>query len=222
MTSIQIIDGGSVTSPRGFVAGATFVGLKSAGPGKLDLALLAGQAPCVAAGVFTTNRLKAAPVQLCEHRLSGSSDAQAVIVNSGIANAGTGEQGLALAEQMAGLAAARLGISPSRVLVASTGKIGHHVPLDKIRAGLSAITVSEQGGHEAARAIMTTDTRPKEIAVSCRLGRTGAATSVTVAGMAKGAGMIHPQMATLLAFITTDAAVDPGYLRRRAAACCGP
>jgi glutamate N-acetyltransferase / amino-acid N-acetyltransferase len=222
MTNIQVIDNGSVTSPRGFVAGATYAGIKTAGPGKLDLALLAAESPCAAAGVFTTNRLKAAPVQLCEGRLAQDSQAQAVIINSGLANAGTGQEGLALAEQMTALAGAKLGIAPSRVLVASTGKIGHQIPLDSIRRGIDAIRLTASGGHDAARAIMTTDTRPKEIAVSCRLAGRGTGSVVTLAGMAKGAGMIHPQMATLLAFVTTDAAVEPGFLRlalKRAADC---
>jgi glutamate N-acetyltransferase/amino-acid N-acetyltransferase len=213
---LAIIPGGSITSPRGFRAGATYCGLKSAGAGKLDLALLVSDVPCVAAGVFTTNRLKAAPVQVCQDRLAAALAAQAVIINAGIANAGTGQQGLDTAEQMTESAARKLGVSPQLALVASTGKIGWQIPLDKVKAGVSAITVSETGGHDLARAIMTTDTRPKEIAVtfSTPAGRgKGPAAIITVAGVAKGAGMIHPDMATLIAVVTTDAAIDPAILK---------
>ena len=210
---IEIINGGCVTSPRGFLAGATFAGLKSPGPGKLDLGILCAQVPCAAAGVFTTNLLKAAPVQLCESRLAQSAQLQAVIINSGIANAGTGQQGLDIAEQMAALAARRLGIPASLVAVASTGKIGWQIPMDKISAAVPNIAVKQNGGHDVARAIMTTDTRAKEIAVRVPLQASAAGTEITVAGMCKGAGMIHPQMATMLAFVTTDAAVDPAFLK---------
>ena len=223
--ALTILDGGSITSPRGFRAGAVYCGLKSAGAGKLDLAILQAEAPCVAAGVFTTNRLCAAPVQLCKRRLAQLAQAQAVIVNAGIANAGTGQQGLDTAEKMTELAARKLGIQPEMALVASTGKIGWQIPLAKIEAGVAQITPTEHGGHDMARAMMTTDTRPKEIAVRFTLpaGRgAGEAATVTVAGVAKGAGMIHPDMATMIALVTTDAAVDPAFLRqalKRAADC---
>ncbi len=214
-TDLTILADGSVTSPLGFRAGATYCGLKSPGPGKLDLAVLCADVPCVAAGVFTTNRLCAAPVQVCKNRLELLGQAQAVIVNAGIANAGTGQQGLDTAERMTELVARKLGIPGDLALVASTGKIGWQIPLDKIGAGLAQIAVSEAGGHDLARAIMTTDTRPKEIAVRFTLpgGRGGPSATVTVAGAAKGAGMIHPDMATMIALITTDAAVQPQVLR---------
>jgi len=221
--NIEIIVGGSVTSTPGFMAGATYCGLKAPGPGKLDLGLLCARVPCVAAGVFTTNRMKAAPVQVCQDRLAAAPQAQAVIVNAGISNAGSGHEGLITAERMTELAAQKLKLAPSLVLVASTGKIGYQIPLDKIAAGLKQLAVSVDGGHDLARAIMTTDTRPKEIAVRFPVqgGRlAGSGPWITVAGVAKGAGMIHPNMATMLAFITTDAAVEPGFLQmalRRAA-----
>jgi glutamate N-acetyltransferase/amino-acid N-acetyltransferase len=211
---MEIIKGGCVTSARGFLAGATFAGLKTPEPGKLDLGILYAQLPCSAAGVFTTNLLKAAPVQLCESRLAQSPHLQAVIVNSGIANAGTGQQGLDVAERMAALAAQRLGIPASLVAVASTGKIGWQIPMDKISAAVPNIAVKQNGGHDVARAIMTTDTRPKEIAVRIPLRATAAGSEIIVAGMGKGAGMIHPQMATMLAFVTTDAVVDPAFLKQ--------
>ncbi len=210
---IEIINGGCVTSPRGFLAGATFAGLKTPGPGKLDLGILCAQAPCTAAGVFTTNRLKAAPVQLCESRLAQSPQLQAVIINSGIANAGTGQQGLDIAEQMAAVTGRRLGIPTSLVAVASTGKIGWQIPIDKISAAIPNIAVKQNGGHDVAKAIMTTDTRAKEIGVRTPLQVGGVGTEIIVAGMCKGAGMIHPQMATMLAFVTTDAAVEPAFLK---------
>ena len=211
---IETIEGGSITTPSGFRAGSAYCGLKTAGPGKLDLALLCSQTPCVAAGVFTTNRLKAAPVRLCESRLAQMPAAQAVIVNAGIANAGTGQEGLDVAEKMAELAARKLGLPASLALVASTGKIGWQIPLDKIASGLAQISVSETGGHDMARAIMTTDTVPKEIAVAFALSAwRSKGPTVTVAGVAKGAGMIHPDMATLIAVVTTDAAVEAGFLR---------
>lgn len=218
--NVTILPDGSVVSPRGFQAGASYCGLKSPGPGKLDLALLCADSPCTAAGVFTTNRLKAAPVQLCEERLAHLGRAQAVIVNSGIANAGTGRQGLDIAEEMAIMAGHKLGIAPESVLVASTGKIGWQIPVDKIRSGLEQMNVHGAGGHELARAIITTDTHPKEIAVTCRLSARESGATITIGGAAKGAGMIHPQMATMLAFVTTDAAIEPACLRltlRRAA-----
>ncbi len=214
---IQVVDGGSVTSPHGFMAGAVYCGLKSAGEGKLDLALLYSPTPCHAAGVFTTNRLKAAPVQVCEGRLAAAPRTQAVIINAGIANAGTGQEGLDTAEKMAAMAARKLGIPADMVLVASTGKIGWQIPLQNIKDGLAAIAVRTDGGHEMARAIITTDTRPKEIAVRfvLRGGKgKGPDQVVTLGGVCKGAGMIHPDMATLIAVVTTDAAVEPGFLRQ--------
>ncbi len=200
---MKIISDGTITSPKGFLAGATAAEIKY--KGRLDLGILYSERPCAAAGRFTKNRIKAAPVQWCQDRvLSGK--AQAVIVNSGCANACTGEQGIKDAASMAGIAAKKLGVSADAVLVASTGVIGHKLPVDRIEAGVKAIKLSAQGGHELMRAIMTTDTRPKEIAVACE------EYGFTVAGIAKGAGMIHPDMATMLSFLTTDAEIDARLL----------
>ncbi|MEW6232665.1 MAG: bifunctional ornithine acetyltransferase/N-acetylglutamate synthase, partial [Chloroflexota bacterium] len=204
---VEIVENGSVTSPQGFSAGAVYAGIKTYGESKLDLGLLISQVPGHAAGIFTTNRVKAAPVLWCRERLAGGR-AQAVVVNSGVANACVGPRGREDAAQMARLAAARLAVDPGLVLVASTGKIGVPLPMEKIAAGLERIALSRDGGHELARCIMTTDTFPKEVAVRLVVG----GVPVTVAGTAKGAGMIHPQMATMLAFLTTDAAVEPGFL----------
>jgi glutamate N-acetyltransferase/amino-acid N-acetyltransferase len=197
------IPDGTVTSPESFLAGAGYCGIKTRDNGVLDLAILCSEVPCVAAGVFTTNKVKAAPVVLSQNRLAVGM-AQAIVVNSGCANACTGDRGLADCAEMADLAARKLGIPPQAVLVASTGVIGVPLAIERIRSGIEAITLSHEGGHQLAKAIMTTDTFPKEIAVSVRID----GKDVTVGGVAKGAGMIHPDMATLLSFITTDAALD--------------
>jgi glutamate N-acetyltransferase/amino-acid N-acetyltransferase len=203
---MEVLAEGSVTSPRGFLAGATASGIKKSG---LDLCLVASDRPAFAAGVFTTNKVKAAPVYLCKSHLSDGS-ARAIVVNSGNANACTHERGMADALEMARLTGEKLGVPTAEVLVASTGVIGVHLPMDRVRAGIQAVTLSPNGGTVASQAIMTTDTRPKTCAVQLQIG----GRQVTVGGMAKGAGMIHPNMATMLAFITTDAAVSDGALLR--------
>ncbi len=200
----EFISSGSVTSPNGFTAGATSAGIKK---GKIpDLAILASEVPCAAAGLFTSNRIKAAPVVLSQQRLKGGK-ASGVVVNSGCANACTGEQGRADAEEMAALAAGIIGTSPEQVMVASTGVIGHMLPMARLRTGMKQISLKRDGGHEFARGIMTTDTVPKEAAVKVKAG------NYTIGGAAKGAGMIHPDLATFLCFLTTDARVDPGFLQ---------
>jgi glutamate N-acetyltransferase/amino-acid N-acetyltransferase len=199
----------SVTAPRGFRAAGVACGIKASGAP--DLALVASTHPCTAAAVFTTNQIKAAPVRydlvLLARRRTGF---RAVIINSGNANACTGPRGLSDIYAIVDLAGFLLGFPPDTILVMSTGVIGVPLPVDAIRAGLfQAIpALSEEGGEAAARAIMTTDTRPK-MAVR-RLTLNG--TPVTIGGMAKGAGMIHPHMATMLALITTDVAVEPELL----------
>lgn len=200
----EFISAGTVTSPSGFTAGAAHAGIKK--KKNLDLGILASEVPCDAAGLFTRNRIKAAPVVLCQQRLKGGK-ATGVVVNSGCANACTGEQGLADAEEMAALAAAVIGISPEQVLAASTGVIGHMLPMERLRAGMKQISLSRDGGHEFAQAIMTTDTVPKEVAVKVKAG------NYTIGGAAKGAGMIHPDLATFLCFLTTDASVEPRFLQ---------
>lgn len=202
----QVIPSGSITSVSGFTAGAVCAGIKRAeGP---DLAMLYSEVPCVAAAVFTSNRVKSAPIILSQKHLS-QGQARAVVVNSGCANACVGERGLADASEMAKLAAAKLGILPEDVLVASTGVIGMPLPMSHIRDGIEKIDLHQDGGHEFARAIMTTDTRPKEIAIEVDTQ----SNRFTIAGAAKGAGMIHPNLATMLCFITTDAAVEADFMR---------
>ena len=203
---IEFIPGGTVTSPKGFQAGATYAGIKKKAKQGLDLGILFSEAPCVATGVFTTNKIKAAPVVLCQERLQGGR-AVAVVVNSGCANAFTGEQGLRDAAEMAGLAAERIGVSPEDVLVASTGVIGEELPMRLIRAGIGQIVLSTEGGHSLVKAMMTTDTVPKEVAV--RIGDS----EFIIGGVVKGSGMIHPNLATMLCFLTTDAAVELDFLK---------
>lgn len=210
---IDFIQGGTVTSPTGFRAGATSAGIKKAGG--LDLGLLFSEVQSVAAGVFTTARIKAAAVVLCQERLAAGK-AVAILVNSGCANAYTGEQGLLDAKAMAKRAAACMGCKPEEVLVASTGVTGKPLPMNLIRPGINQVVLTIAGGHDMARAIMTTDTRPKEVAAAVRFGDV----SFTIGGIAKGAGMIHPNMATMFAFLTTDAKVGLEFLQgaiRRAA-----
>ena len=204
---MRSIDGG-VTAARGFKAAGVRCGIKQQGP---DLAIICSERDCFAAGVFTTNAFKAASVILNRERLS-SGRARAVVVNSGNANACTGKRGLRDAEQICRHAAELLGIAPGLVLNASTGIIGVPLPMEKIEAGIeeAAGSLSEDGGPAAALAIMTTDTRPKLAAYEIELsGKT-----VRLGGMCKGAGMICPNMATMLCFITTDAEIDAPTLRR--------
>ncbi|MFN2520054.1 MAG: bifunctional glutamate N-acetyltransferase/amino-acid acetyltransferase ArgJ [Candidatus Limnocylindria bacterium] len=196
-------EGGGVTFARGFTAGAATAGVKDPTSDRLDVALVASAAPCTAAGVFTTNQVIAAPCVLTrEHLRRGA--LRAIVANSGNANACTGPQGERDAISMAAAAAAAIGVSPYEVAVASTGVIGVPLPADRIAAAIPRIELSVDGWDAASRAIMTTDTRPK---VSQREVALEGGT-VRVGGMAKGAGMIHPNMATMLAFLTTDALAD--------------
>jgi glutamate N-acetyltransferase/amino-acid N-acetyltransferase len=199
------IPSGGVTSPGGFLAGAVSAGIKYNHGQRLDLGILFSTKPCIAAGVFTTNKVKAAPVLLSRERLA-KGKAQAVVMNSGSANACTGQQGMADAIEMTELAAKHAGLKKEQVLVASTGVIGTMLPMQRIRSALPKVDLTVEGGHDLARAIMTTDRVPKEVAVK------GA--GFTIGGILKGSGMIHPDMATLLCFITTDAAVNAGFLRQ--------
>lgn len=197
---------GGVTAPRGFLAGATYCGIKKAGR---DLTVILSESPCAAAAVFTKNKVQAAPIAVNRRHLRmAGGQARAVVVNSGNANACTGELGERNAEEMARLVAERFDCQTVEVLVASTGVIGVQLPMDKVRAGVWQLSLSRDGGHVAALGIMTTDLLPKEMAIVCNVG--GA--RVTVAGIAKGSGMIHPNMGTMLAFVTTDAAVASGFL----------
>jgi glutamate N-acetyltransferase/amino-acid N-acetyltransferase len=207
--NIEVIPEGNVTSPVGFLAGAVYAGIKQKSKDTLDLGAIYSEATCTAAGVFTTNKLKAAPVLLDKERLQKYGKARAVIVNSGCANACTGEQGMANAITTAEMTAKKLGIKSEDVLVSSTGVIGVQLPMDKMEDGINRLTFSTEGGFNLARAIMTTDTKPKNIAIKVRNGKT----EFCIGGIAKGAGMIHPNMATMLCFLTTDAAVESQFLK---------
>ncbi len=214
-TSVTRIEGG-VATPRGFTAAGVSVGIKrrgTAAEAPLDLALVVSDRPAAAAAVFTTNRAQAAPVLVSrEHLDRARGTTRAVIANSGCANACTGDEGLQVARDMAHETARLVGCPPEQVLVASTGVIGVSLPFEKIRAGLPAAiaALGADQGPAAARAIMTTDPFPKEAAAQLATG----GGTISIGGMAKGSGMIEPMMATMLGFVTTDAAVAPALLDR--------
>lgn len=199
---------GGVTAPAGFLAAGIHAGIKPAP--LLDLALLASTHPGVMAGVFSKNRVIAAPVLLGRRQLKKHTG-QAIIVNSGNANSLTGPQGMTDALEMRRLAATALRLPVSSVFVGSTGVIGRPLPMPAIREAVSPLTrlLSRSGHKPAAQAIMTTDTRHKEVALQAKIGRR----ILTIGGMAKGSGMIHPDMATMLAYLTTDAAIAPRALQ---------
>ncbi len=205
------IDGG-VTAAKGFEAAAAEAQIKY--KDRKDMALIYSQVPCAAAGTFTTNVVKAAPVKWDQELVKNSPFVQAVVVNSGIANACTGAEGYGYCEQTAEAVEQLLDIPASSVLVASTGVIGMQLPIDRIRGGVALLAGSradtEEAGLLAAQAIMTTDTKPKYAAVQAEIG----GKTVTVGGMCKGSGMIHPNMCTMLGFVTTDAAITKEMLQK--------
>ncbi len=208
---MEIVKGG-VTAAKGFEAASTAAGIKY--KDRTDMALIYSQAPCVSAGTFTRNVVKAAPVKWDRQVVDSGAMVQAVVVNSGIANACTGSEGFGYCKDTAEAAARILDISPEGVLIGSTGVIGKQLPIDRLTAGIEALAAKKndsiENGTEAAKAIMTTDTREKELAVAIEVG----GKTVTVGGMAKGSGMIHPNMCTMLAFITTDAAITKEALQK--------
>lgn len=202
---------GGVTAAKGFCAASTAAGIKY--KDRKDMALIYSKTPCKAAGTFTTNIVKAAPVKWDQKIVAESACAHAVVVNAGIANACTGQEGMDYCSQTADHAAELLKIPADSVLVASTGVIGMQLPMDRIKDGVSAmvpeLSDANEAGHQASLAIMTTDTHEKEVAVEIELdGKT-----VTIGGMCKGSGMIHPNMCTMLSFVTTDAAITKELLQ---------
>ena len=203
---------GGVTAAKGYEAASTAAGIKY--QNRTDMAMIYSQVPCVAAGTFTTNVVKAAPVKWDQQVVKSGAKVQTVIVNSGIANACTGSEGFGYCKDTADAAAAALGISADGVLVGSTGVIGKQIPIEKLTAGVAELAKKKQAtlesGQEAAKAIMTTDTKEKELAVEIEV----AGKTVTIGGMAKGSGMIHPNMCTMLAFITTDAVISKETLQK--------
>ena len=207
---MQVIEGG-VTAAKGFQAIGIHAGIKK---NKKDMAMLYSKVPCAAAGTFTTNVVKAAPVKWDQEIVYNHPAAHAVVVNSGVANACTGEEGYGYCRETAGKAAKLLGIDETEVLVGSTGVIGQQIPVDTIKQGIERMIQlledTKEAGVLAAEAIMTTDTVKKEAAVQVELG----GVTVTVGGMCKGSGMIHPNMCTMLSFVTTDAAISKKMLQK--------
>ena len=202
---------GGVTAAKGFQAAGVEAGVKY--QNRKDMALVYSTVPCVAAGTFTTNVVKAAPVLWDKKIVETSPFVQAVVVNSGVANACTGKQGMDICEEEAKCAGNLLEIPAEAVLVASTGVIGMQLPMDRINAGIEKLVAAKsdtlEAGLEAAKAIMTTDTVYKQIAVEMEIG----GKNVTLGGMSKGSGMIHPNMCTMLGFLTTDLAIDKSLLQ---------
>ena len=203
---------GGVTAAKGFEAASTAAGLKY--KDRTDMALIYSQVPCEAAGTFTTNVVKAAPVKWDRQVVDSGKKAQAVIVNSGIANACTGAEGFGYCKDTAEAAAKYLSVDAEGVLIGSTGVIGKQMPIDRLTAGIEVLAGKKndsiENGTEAAKAIMTTDTHEKELAVTIQVG----GKTVTIGGMAKGSGMIHPNMCTMLAFVTTDAVITKEALQK--------
>ena len=207
---MRVIEGG-VTAPKGFSAMGIAAGIKK---DRKDMAMIYSEAKCHAAGTFTTNIVKAAPVKWDQAIVYGNKAAHAVVVNSGVANACTGEEGLGYCKRTAQKAAALFGISENEVLVASTGVIGKQIPIEKIEAGIETmkpmLADTDVAGTLAAEAIMTTDTVKKEVAVTFEAG----GKTVTLGGMCKGSGMIHPNMCTMLSFVMTDANISQELLQK--------
>ena len=207
---MEIITGG-VTAAKGFLAAGVEAGIKY--QNRKDMAMVYSKTPCRAAGVFTTNVVKAAPVLWDKEVVESEWEAQAIVVNSGIANACTGKLGYEYCRETAGAAADALEISPQSVLICSTGVIGMQLPMEKMTEGVrmlaKAIKPGEEAGTDAAKAIMTTDTRNKQVAVMVTIG----GKVVTIGGMCKGSGMIHPNMCTMLAFVTTDVNISKKLLQ---------
>lgn len=203
---------GGVTAAKGFKAASTAAGIKY--KDRADMAMIFSEVPCMAAGTFTTNVVKAAPVKWDQDMVKNSAYVQAVVVNAGIANACTGAEGFGYCKDTAAAAAEALNVPENAVLVASTGVIGKQLPMDKLAAGVKVMAPlldgSLESGTSAAQAIMTTDTVKKEVAVQVEIG----GKTVTIGGMCKGSGMIHPNMCTMLAFVTTDAAISKSMLQQ--------
>lgn len=209
MNKMKQIEGG-ITAANGFEAAGVNAGIKY--KNRNDMALIFSETPCVAAGVFTTNIVKAAPVVWDRHLIDNYADMHAVVINAGIANACTGDEGMNYCKQTSEAASKALGIDASSVAVASTGIIGMQLPIDKIINGIELLKNAKgsslEHGHVAAQSIMTTDTKPKELAFQFEVG----GKTATIGGMCKGSGMIHPNMCTMLCFITTDVNISKNLL----------
>ena len=206
---IELIQDGCVTSPAGYSAGATYAGLKTQEDGVLDLGILLSTVPANLAATFTTNKVLSPSVVFSKAQ-ANKGTGRGVVANSGCANCAVGDQGLTDARELAELAANHTEVDLSDMLVCSTGVIGVELPMALLRQNTSNVKLTSDGGHDFARSIMTTDSRAKEIAVSIEIPEG----KVTIGGAAKGVGMIHPNMATMLAFITTDASIDQEFLQK--------
>ena len=203
----QFIENGSVTSPKGFTAGAAYAGIKTYAKDKWDVGILVSSAACITAGMYTKNKFVSPSVTLTKERVDAG-NVRGVFVSSGIANTGVGEQGMIDAVESVALAAAHVDVDATEMAIGTTGVIGVELPMALIRAGVPNITLSDDGGDAFSRSIMTTDRVPKSIAIQVEIdGKT-----VIIGGCAKGSGMIHPNMATMLAYVTTDAAVERDFL----------
>ena len=208
---MKITEGG-INAPKGFEAAGVCAGVKY--ENRKDMAIIYSQAPCVVAGTFTSNKVKAAPVKWDMDIVHNSPKVHAVIVNTGIANAGTGKEGMDYCRMSAEYASSKLGIGPKEVLIGSTGVIGAKLPMDRIKAGIDKLVMAKsdrkEDGTDASKAIMTTDTVNKELAVTIDIkGK-----EVTIGAMSKGSGMIHPNMCTMLGYVTTDAVIDKELLQK--------
>jgi glutamate N-acetyltransferase/amino-acid N-acetyltransferase len=201
------IEGGTVTSPKRFVAGAAFAGIKTYAKDKADVGILMSESACVTVGMYTLNKFVSPSVTLTQERVAGGK-VRAVFVSSGIANTGVGEQGMIDAVESIDLAASHAGLTPEEMAIGTTGVIGVELPMALIRSGVPNIEVTKDGGNAFARSIMTTDRVPKSVAISVDCG----GKKITIGGCAKGSGMIHPNMATMLAYLTTDAVIDESFL----------
>jgi glutamate N-acetyltransferase/amino-acid N-acetyltransferase len=206
---IASVPNGTVTSAKGFSAGGVFAGIKTPGADKKDIGLIYSSEPCAVAGTFSQNSVISPTVTLDKARVDTGNPIHAVVVNSGCANTAVGEQGMIDAKEMTKIAADHLGVTEEQTLVSSTGVIGVEIPMALMREFIPQIEVTEDGGGEFAKAILTTDKRTKEIAVSFDVD----GVTHTVGGVSKGSGMIHPNMATMLAYVTTDANVDTAFLK---------
>jgi glutamate N-acetyltransferase/amino-acid N-acetyltransferase len=206
----NIHDNGTITLPQGFSAGATFAGIKTPGKDKKDIGLLLSSTPCTVAGTYTQNSVRSPSVTLCKELVDSKTDFRGLVVNSGCANCAVGEQGYLDATETTKIAAEYVGVNPNEILIASTGVIGVELPMALIREYVPKINLDENGGDDFAKSILTTDTQTKQIAVSFEVeGK-----KVVVGGVGKGSGMIHPNMATMLAFLTTDANVSQHSLQK--------
>ena len=207
-SEITFIKDGNIASPKGFLAGASYAGIKTYSPDKLDLGILYSEKQCSSAGVFTTNKVKSPSVLLTQQHLSVQK-LQAVVVTSGIANACVGKQGMTDAIEMVSLASQHVGLNEKEMAICTTGLIGVELPMALLRSTIPTIELSYSGGTPFAKSILTTDVGPKEAALTMEID----GTVITIGGTIKGAGMIHPDMATMLCFLTTDANIPQAILQ---------